>query len=465
MKQLSGNTELDTSNPLDFTGGFIPQNWDKTSRTARSEVTSKPEESDDDKISEMGVPATNWAKIASCKTVNYIKMGQAPTVDSADGEVWKTDKTVQEVEKTFATDLSLLIKETAKDETLRKTLVTLEMQKLDELPEDYRIFKNKLSTRFGLVFYEDNIIVPKGLRTTIITLLHKGHPASTKMQLSAKGLWWPRLTEQIEKKCSECVPCRASGKNIKPDIPKTEINTLPKLSEPNEEIQLDFIGPIKYKHKTIYVLLAMDRYSKWPTASLCKTTDGRTVKTFMSQYCMVHGNPKVIRTDKGTAFTGKTFRNYCKNKNIKLIYGTPYLHTPTGLVERGVRTIKESMITNLKDNKSMNESIDLALEVMRMTPHTRLKKSAFEMHFGRKPNTDVNNLLGINPNSNISANPNTLQVYSFSNKDRIADILPMKATKKINKENVSKITLSNFWKETITPINLTPNIRTKFKRP
>ena len=86
----------------------------------------------------------------------------------------------------------------------------------------------------------------------------------------------------------------------------------------------------------------------------------------------------------------------------------------------------------------MNESIDLALEVMRMTPHTRLKKSAFEMHFGRKPNTNVNNLLGINPNSNISANPNTLQAYSFSNKGRIADILPMKSTKKVTKENVSK---------------------------
>ena len=86
-----------------------------------------------------------------------------------------------------------------------------------------------------------------------------------------------------------------------------------------------------------------------------------------------------------------------KKRYITLIYGTPYLHTPTGLVERGVRTEKEIMLTNLKDNKSMNESIDLALEVMRLTPHSRPKKSAFEIHFGRKLNTDLNNLLGINP--------------------------------------------------------------------
>ena len=300
------------------------------------------------------------------------------------------------------------------------------------------MFKKKLSTRFGLIFYEDNIIIPKTLRTTIITLLHKGHPAINKMNLAAKGVWWPRLTEQIQKKCEDCVPCRASGKNIKPNIPHSEINFLPELQEPNEEIQLDFIGPIRFNHKPFYILLAMDRYSKWPSACICKRTDGTTVINFMNQLTMVHGIPKTIRTDKGTAFTGKKFRNYCRSKNIKLIYGTPNLHTPTGLVERGVRSLKESMLTNLKDNKSMNESIDLALEVMRMTPHTRLKKSAFELHFGRKPNTELSNLLGTNPNANILANPETLQIYSFSNKGQMADILPMRSTKRSAKDNVSK---------------------------
>ena len=35
----------------------------------------------------------------------------------------------------------------------------------------------------------------------------------------------------------------------------------------------------------------------------------------------------------------------------------------------------------------------MSLEVMRKTPHTRLRKSAFKLHYGRKPNTEISNLL------------------------------------------------------------------------
>ena len=80
----------------------------------------------------------------------------------------------------------------------------------------------------------------------------------------------------------------------------------------------------------------MDRFRKWPAPSLCKTTDEQTTVRFLEQYKNPNGIPKVTRFDKATKFTGCTFREFCKNHRIKLIYGTPYIHTPTGLVERGV---------------------------------------------------------------------------------------------------------------------------------
>ena len=197
--------------------------------------------------------------------------------------------------------------------------------------------------------------------------------AVSKMTLSAKHFWWPKLTEAIQRKCDSCIPCKLSGKNLKPNIPKTEQNSLPPLSAPNEEIQLDFIGPITDQNRRFYILLSMDRYSKWPAASLCKTTDGETATKFLEQYCNLNGIPKTIRTDKATAFTGRQFREFCKNKFIKLIKGTPYIHTPTGLVERGLRTLKENLLTNIKDGKPFGKALDLALIVMRTTPHTRLR--------------------------------------------------------------------------------------------
>ena len=171
---------------------------------------------------ELGFPTVNWTKYAGFKTIRYLKMGNVPNVQSTDGHDWKVDQTVRDVEKNFLTDLNLLMKETVNDEPLLKTLICLERQQPEAIPEDYKTFKNKLSTRFGLLFFEDNIVVPKSLQTTIITLLHKGHPAINKMSCALEGLWWPTITESIQKKCDECVPCRMSGKNIKQDIPFAE---------------------------------------------------------------------------------------------------------------------------------------------------------------------------------------------------------------------------------------------------
>ena len=85
----------------------------------------------------------------------------------------------------------------------------------------------------------------------------------------------------------------------------------------------------------------MDRYIKWPAASLCATTEGQTVVRFLEHYIILNGIPKTIRPDKAISFRGRLFREFCQNHQIKLTYGTPYIHTPTGLVERGVRTLKE----------------------------------------------------------------------------------------------------------------------------
>ena len=208
------------------------------------------------------VPAINWAKYVDVKSVQYIKMGHAPRVDSEEQNSWDLGNAVRETEKNFSTDLQLLMSETTNDPSLLKTLVCLERQQHDNMPEEYTMYKKKLSTRYGLEFFEDRIIVPKNLRNTIISLLHKGHPAINKMSMAARHFWWPKLTEAIQKKCDGCVPCKMSGKSIKPNISSTEVSQLPTVNKPNEEIQMDFIGPISEKNQKFYILLSMDRFSK-----------------------------------------------------------------------------------------------------------------------------------------------------------------------------------------------------------
>ena len=379
------------------------------------------------------VPAINWARYVEVKSVQYVKMGHAPKTAAQEENYWDLEQDVRETERFFSTDLQLLMSETTNDPTLLKTRVCLERQQHYQIPDEY-LPQNKLSSRSGLVCIEDKIKVPKILRTMTFSLLHKGHPAINKMTAAARHFWWPKMTEAIQKNCESCIPCKMSGKNSKPDISSTEKNNLPRLDNPNEEIQLDFIGPITVDNRRFHILLSMDRFRKWPAASTCTSIDGETAIKFLEQYIQLNGVPETIRTDKVTAFTGRLFRDFCKKHFIKLICGTPYIPTPTGLVERGVRTLKEILLKNIKARERFSKALDLALDVMRKTPHPRSKKSAFELHYGRKPNTEKSNLLKLDnkkklTNHSVLAKPDTLQVYSFNGAGGVSDQLPMKPKK------------------------------------
>ena len=114
----------------------------------------------------------------------------------------------------------------------------------------------------------------------------------------------------------------------------------------------------------------MARFSKWSATNFCKTTDGQTAVGFLEQYVYLNFVAKTIRTDKTTAFTGRTFGEFCK-KHKKNIYGTPHIDTLKGLVEHGVRTLKKILLTNLKAGETIGRALDIALE---KSPITRLKK-------------------------------------------------------------------------------------------
>ena len=96
--------------------------------------------------------------------------------------------------------------------------------------------------------------------------------------------------------------------------------------------------------------------------------------------------------------------------------------------------MKENVLSNIKAGERFGEALDISLDVMRKTPHTRLKKSAFELPYGRKPNTEISNLLNLDEiekltKRSVSAKPDTLQVYSFSGAGSVSNQLPMKPEK------------------------------------
>ena len=142
-------------------------------------------------IESLGVSAINFKKYIGATCDRYIQMGQASHVQEENK--WNLEETIRQAEQNFATDLRTIAKETTNDENLLKTLVCLERRTLEQIPEEYKGYQKQLSMRFVVVIYDDRIIIPKSLRTTIIMLLHNGHAAINKMTAAAKPFWRPRL--------------------------------------------------------------------------------------------------------------------------------------------------------------------------------------------------------------------------------------------------------------------------------
>ena len=118
-------------------------------------------------------------------------------------------------------------------------------------------------------------------------------------------------------KTMECVGCYRAGKNWKTKTPQTEKNEFKYLSQPNEELQLDFHGTIEGSGPKRWILLGVDRFLKLPVASVVGSTTARIMVKFMENYITTYGLPEKIVTDQGTVFTGREFKRFCGRLNIE----------------------------------------------------------------------------------------------------------------------------------------------------
>ena len=101
-----------------------------------------------------------------------------------------------------------------------------------------------LSVKHGCVCLDERIVIPKSIKDAVLEDIHSTHPGSFAMLSLAQNIWWPYIHRDILAKASECKACTEIGKNLKSVIPHRKWTPLPKCSEPNDEKQLDFDGPI-----------------------------------------------------------------------------------------------------------------------------------------------------------------------------------------------------------------------------
>ena len=174
-----------------------------------------------------------------------------------------TAEMIKKADKDFCMNLPSLVEMTAQDTKMLDAIISLESGRPDDIFYSYRPNRDHLETRFGLLFHNDKIVIPEDLRSTIFAMLHQGNVSINKIDQSAETFWWLGLHREIWDKAENCPSGRAAGKNLKTQLPQTEINRLEVSTEPGQDIQLDFAGPINSKSGGDFsILFAIDRFSK-----------------------------------------------------------------------------------------------------------------------------------------------------------------------------------------------------------
>ena len=244
----------------------------------------------------------------------------------------------------------------------------------------------------GCVIVDNRIAISMCLRKPLLSRLHRPHAGQLAMVDAAQYIWWPRMHRDIVQLCKDCPQCTKFGKNLKANVSFNSTKPLPLSSGPNEELQLDYAGPLLDSYgNSVYILVAIDRYSKYPSAMITRSTGGRKIFKFLKSYIQQHSNPISIKTDQYSGFKNKLVQAFCNDKNIAQYFCPVGDHRGCGLVERSIQTIKRRLgaLRLSSDFSNVQDTLRNIIEDIRITKNSVTGVSPFELNFGRPPNTEL----------------------------------------------------------------------------
>ena len=173
-------------------------------------------------------------------------------------------------------DRSLLAELTTEDtwmDRLRRVIERGDKQGFELMGPYTNPLWSQMAVQDDCILVNNRLVVPLQLRQAVLKGIHRGHPGQEAMLGVSQYLWWPHMHKDLKNLAEECRSCTRYGKNVKHLIPKNASKPLPLLTRPGQEVQLDYAGPIEnHRGKKIYLIVAIDRFSKFPSVKVTKST-------------------------------------------------------------------------------------------------------------------------------------------------------------------------------------------------
>lgn len=163
-----------------------------------------------------------------------------------------------------------------------------------------------------------------------------------------ENYYFPKLRNYVRRHVASCVECLFSKHRAGKQV--GELNPIPVGDRPFETVHLDHLGPfVTSTRRNVYILAAICRLTKFCQLYAVRNTKAVTTVRKIEEFVNRFGALERFINDRGTCFTSDTFKEFCKQKGIKITYNSTKHAQANGQVERLNQTILPALQASLTD--------------------------------------------------------------------------------------------------------------------
>ena len=278
------------------------------------------------------------------------------------------------------TDITALRRRQQHDHWLRR----VRSQLLSGQPGDLRYADCYMLDDRDLMWYstketrEPTLAIPRTMVPELLVLIHYLHGHSgvaSTLALTRERLFWPTMVRDVREYVLSC-GCRRRKRS-------------------NNQLDLLRIGTTSLAGNE-YILLAVDKASKFPFAFPIPTKRAEGVAQHLLQLCLTFGIPRVLRSDEGREFNCEVVKHLCRWLRADIQFSPANHPRGQGTVER----LGGWMLDMLAElciawPKRWDEYVAPACWIKRTLPDPTIPNNMtpFELLFGRKPRISLDTLV------------------------------------------------------------------------
>ena len=254
---------------------------------------------------------------------------------------------------------------------------------VQELPKDlqaYWTFREEMTVEDGLILKATRIVIPPGMRESILQQLHDGHLGFTKCYNCAKQtVYWPNLRKELEDLVLNCQLC------LKHSQAKRKPKLTPSFGQEIPAVPWTKLASDIFHFQNDSYLLIVDFTSRFPVVQKLTSMTAKHVASHFSQVFGEYGWPDTLLTDNGPCYASQEFKKLISDMSVNHITSSPHYLQSNGLAEKYVQIVKNLFI------KAHEEGTDYqkALMIYRNTPLDDNLLSPMQLLQGRAARSDL----------------------------------------------------------------------------